>query len=150
MPGAPETYREPGLPDFRCLERKSCMVSICSSRQTNVAGVPEFKLCRTARYAVTVDVEKIYKIIKGNSITGVMYLRITCGLTQPQGILGGGRGVLQRAKLWELQVVWMSYILVGLPFLVGGNSHLYLLYHNKRENYDNWAMMDRYINCKIQ
>ena len=36
--------------------------------------------------------------------------------------------LLQRAKLRELQVMWIGYILVGLPFLVG-NSHLYLLYY---------------------
>ena len=46
-----------------------------------------------------------------NSVIGRMYLGITCGLTQPQGILGvwgerlgGGGGLLQRAKLWELQM----------------------------------------------
>ena len=52
---------------------------------------------------------------------------LTCGLTQSQGIPEAWESLLYRAKLWELQVKWMGYILVGLPFLVGGNSYLYVL-----------------------
>ena len=49
--------------------------------------------------------------------------------TGDSGSLGG---LLQRAKLWVLQVVWMDYMLVGLPFLMGGNNHLYLLLYPRR------------------
>ena len=40
----------------------------------------------------------------------------------------GSRGhLLLRAKLWELQVLWIGCFLGRLPVLVEGNSHLYLL-----------------------
>ena len=61
---------------------------------------------------------------------GGMYLGITCGLTQPWGILwvsGRGGGVYYRqlicenCKLCEWATSWW-----GLPFLAGRNSHLYL------------------------
>ena len=45
------------------------------------------------------------------------------------GVGGWGGVLLQRAKLKELLVVWMGYILVGLPFLVQGNGHLYFYYY---------------------
>lgn len=53
VPGAPETYNDPGLTFCRCSFKKDSISATCFSLHTRVVGVPVFRLWRTALYAVT-------------------------------------------------------------------------------------------------